>query len=175
MALGALIIVPPFVLLALIATPFLQKVSREIFTTLSAKSSYLIEALNGVRTVKSLAVEQTVRWHWEELLNKSVKSNFLGQVIQIRLQMFSSGIEALANTGLLWFGAWQVIHGNLTIGQLVAFNMLLGNIIHPFQRLAVLWNEIQEVVIAIERIHDVIAAEPEEDLHLSPRQSLPYL
>ncbi|QLE39986.1 ATP-binding cassette domain-containing protein [Nostoc sp. C052] len=175
MALGALIIVPPFVLLALIATPFLQRVSREIFTTFSAESSYLIEALTGVRTVKSLAVEQTVRWHWEELLNKSVKSNFLGQVIQIRLQMFSSVIETLANTGLLWFGAWQVIHGNLTIGQLVAFNMLLGNIIHPFQRLAVLWNEIQEVVIAIERIHDVIQAEPEEDLHLSPRQSLPNL
>ncbi|MEH1853594.1 MAG: ABC transporter transmembrane domain-containing protein [Nostoc sp.] len=175
MALGALIIVPPFVLLALIATPFLQRVSREIFTTFSAESSYLIEALTGVRTVKSLAVEQTVRWHWEELLNKSVKSNFLGQVIQIRLQMFSSVIETLANTGLLWFGAWQVIHGNLTIGQLVAFNMLLGNIIHPFQRLAVLWNEIQEVVIAIERIHDVIQAEPEEDLHLSSRQSLPNL
>ncbi|MDF5706642.1 MAG: ABC transporter transmembrane domain-containing protein [Nostoc sp. S4] len=175
MALGALIIVPPFVLLALIATPFLQRVSREIFTTFSAESSYLIEALTGVRSVKSLAVEQTVRWHWEELLNKSVKSNFLGQVIQIRLQMFSSVIETLANTGLLWFGAWQVIHGNLTIGQLVAFNMLLGNIIHPFQRLAVLWNEIQEVVIAIERIHDVIQAEPEEDLHLSPRQSLPNL
>lgn len=175
MALGALIIIPPFVLLALIATPFLQKVSREIFTNLSAESSYLIEALTGVRTVKSLAVEQTVRWHWEELLNKSVKSNFLGQVIQIRLQMFSSIIETLASTGLLWFGAWQVIHGNLTIGQLVAFNMLLANIIHPFQRLAVLWNEIQEVMIAIERIHDVIAAEPEEDLHLSPRQPLPNL
>ncbi|MBD2002726.1 MULTISPECIES: peptidase domain-containing ABC transporter [Cyanophyceae] len=175
MALGALVIVPPFVFLALIATPFLQKTSREIFNALAAESSYLIESLTGVRTVKSLAVEQTVRWHWEELLNKSVKSNFAGQVIGNRLHVFSSTIEALVTTGLLWFGALQVIQGQLTPGQLVAFNMLLGNVINPFQRLTVLWNEVQEVVIAIERIHDVIEAEPEEDLQHQSRQSLPQL
>ncbi len=175
MALLALVIVPPFILLALIATPFLQKTSRDIFNGFAAESSYLIEALTGIRTVKSLAVEQTVRWHWEELLNKSVKSNFAGQVIGNRLQIFSGTIEALVTTGLLWFGAWLVIQGELTPGQLVAFNMLLGNVIHPFQRLTVLWNELQEVVIAIERIHDVIEAEPEEDLQQQSRQSLPAI
>jgi ATP-binding cassette subfamily B protein len=173
MALLALLIIPPFVLLALIATPFLQKTSREIFNSLVGESSYLIEALTGVRTVKSLAVEQTVRWHWEELLNKSVKSNFAGQVIGNRLQIFSGAIEALVTTGLLWFGAGLVIQGELTPGQLVAFNMLLGNVIRPFQRLTVLWNQVQEVVIAIERIHDVIETEPEEDLQQQSRQSLP--
>ena len=173
MALLALLIIPPFVLLALIATPFLQKNSREIFNSLVGESSYLIEALTGVRTVKSLAVEQTVPWHWEELLNKSVKSNFAGQVIGNRLQILSGTIEAAVTTGLLWFGAGQVIQGELTPGQLVAFNMLLGNIIRPFQRLTVLWNQVQEVVIAIERIHDVIETEPEEDLQQQSRQTLP--
>lgn len=175
MALLTLVIVPPFVLLALIATPFLQKTSRKIFNTMAAESSYLIEALTGVRTVKSLAVEQTVRWHWEELLHKSVKNNFSGQVIGNRLQIFSSTIEALITAGLLWFGAWQVIQGELTPGQLVAFNMLLGNILNPFQRLTHLWNELQEVIIAVERIYDVIEAEPEEDLQYQSRQSLPQL
>jgi ATP-binding cassette subfamily B protein len=175
MALLALAIVPPFILLALIATPFLQKTSRDIFNAQAGESSYLIEGLTGVRTVKSLAVEQTVRWHWEELLNKSVKSKFAGQVIGNRLQVFSGTIEALVTTGLLWFGASLVIQGELTPGQLVAFNMLLGNVIHPFQRLTVLWNELQEVVIAIERIHDVIETEPEEDLQQQSRQSLPAI
>jgi ATP-binding cassette subfamily B protein len=175
MALLALLIVPPFVLLALVATPFLQKTSRQIFNTINAQRSYLIEALTGVRTVKSLAVEQTVRWHWEELLHKSVKNNFAGQVISNRLQIFSSTIEALITVGLLWFGAWLVIQGELTPGQLVAFNMLLGNILNPFQRLTVLWDELQEVIIAVERIYDVIEAEPEEDLQYQSRQSLPQL
>jgi len=173
MALLSLIIVPPFAVLALIATPFLQKISREIFSAVAKESSYLIEVLSGVRTVKATAVEQTVRWHWEELLNKEVKTNFSGQVIGNRLQIFSNTIEAVVTTILLWFGAWLVIQNQLTIGQLVAFNMLLGNIIRPFQRLTVLWNELQEVLIAVERINDVLDAEPEEDLQHQVRQSLP--
>ncbi|GCL38063.1 cyclic nucleotide-regulated ABC bacteriocin/lantibiotic exporter [Sphaerospermopsis reniformis] len=173
MALLALIIVPPFALLALIATPFLQRISREIFNAVNQESSYLIEALTGVRTVKATAVEQTVRWHWEELLNKEIKTNFSGQVIGNRLQIFSNTIEAIATTALLWFGAYLVIHNQLTVGQLVAFNMLLGNIINPFQRLIVLWNELQEVVIAVERINDVLDTEPEEDLQNQSRQNLP--
>ncbi len=172
MALLALIIIPPFFLLALIATPFLQKISREIFHAVTSESSYLIEVLTGVRTVKSTAVEQTVRWHWEELLHKEVKTSFSGQVISNSLQIFSNTIQAVATTVLLWYGAYLVIKNQLTIGQLVAFNMLLGNIISPFQRLTVLWNQLQEVVIATERINDVLDADPEEDLQHQIRQSL---
>jgi ATP-binding cassette subfamily B protein len=173
MALLVLVIVPPFVLLALITTPFLQRVSREIFNTYAAESSYLIESLTGIRTIKSMAIERTVRWHWEELFHKSIKTIFSGQVINNMLVIFSSTIEAVATTALLWFGAWQVIQNQLTIGQLVAFNMLLSNVIHPFQRLIVLWNQLQEVIIAVERINDVIDAEPEEDLERQTRQTLP--
>lgn len=175
MALLALVIVPPFALLAVIATPFLQRISREIFNAVANESSYLIEALTGVRTVKATAVEQTVRWHWEELLNKEIKTNFSGQVISNRLQIFSNTIQALVTTLLLWYGAYLVIQNQLTIGQLVAFNMLLGNIITPFQRLIVLWNQLQEVVIAVERINDVLDTEPEEDLQNQSRQNLPQI
>lgn len=175
MALLVLVIVPPFFLLALLATPFLQRISREIFKAVVTESSYLIESLSGVRTIKSMAVEQTVRWHWEELLNQEIKTSFSGQVISNRLQIFSNSIHAVATTALLWFGASLVIQNQLTIGQLVAFNMLLSNIIQPFQRLTVLWNDLQEVVIAVERINDVLDYEPEEDLHSSARQSLPQL
>jgi len=173
MALLVLVIVPPFALLALIATPFLQRVSREIFGAHNEETGYLIQSLTGIRTIKSMAVEMSVRWHWEELFGKSIKKTFSGQVIGNTLQIFSSTIEAVVSTGLLWFGAWLVIQNELTIGQLVAFNMLLGNVINPFQRLIVLWNELQEVLIAVERINDVIDAEPEEDLQSSTRQSLP--
>ncbi|BAZ85354.1 cyclic nucleotide-regulated ABC bacteriocin/lantibiotic exporter [Dolichospermum compactum NIES-806] len=173
MALLALLIVPPFFLLALIATPFLQKISREIFNANTNESSYLIEVITGVQTVKSIAVEQSVRWHWEELLQKEVKKSFSGQVIGNGLQIFSNTIEAVISTGLLWYGAHLVINNQLTIGQLVAFNMLLGNVISPFQRLSVLWNKLQEVIIALERINDVLDAEPEEDLQQQFKQYLP--
>ncbi len=169
-----LLIIPPFSLLAIVSTPFLRRISREIFGAVAKESSYLIEILSGIRTVKSTAVEQTVRWHWEELLNEEIKKIFSGQVISNRLQIFSSLIESLMTTALLWFGAWLVIQGQLTIGQLIALNMLLVNIISPFKRMVMLWNSYQEVVIAIERISDVLDTEAEENIQ-SSRQSLPPL
>jgi HlyB family type I secretion system ABC transporter len=175
LALLVLLIIPPFFLLALFATPFLQRISREIFTAMAKESSYLIESLTGIRTVKASAVEQSVRWRWEEFFSRSVQKTFVGQVISNRLQIFSNGIEAIATTTLLWYGASLVIQKELTIGQLVAFNMLLGNIIQPFQRLTVLWNQLQEVIIAVERINDVLEAEPEEDLLFQAKQTLPQI
>jgi len=175
LAMLVLVIVPPFMLLALIATPFIQRISREIFSAHATESSYLIESFNGIRTIKSMAVERTVRWRWEELFNKALKNTFSGQVINNVLVIFSSSIEAIATSTLLWYGAWLVIQNQLTIGQLVAFNMLLSYVIRPFQRLIVLWNQLQEVVIAVERIDDVIDAEPEEDLQNQSRQFLPEI
>ena len=168
-----LIIVPPFFFLALIATPFLRRISREIFAARNEQTKYLIQSLTGIRTVKALAVEQTVRWHWEELFGKSIKKTFSGEVISNVLFICSSTIQTLVTTSLLWFGVWQVINDELTIGQLVAFNMLKGNVISPFQRLTFVWNELQEIIIAIERLNDVIDAEPEEDLQTQQKASLP--
>jgi ATP-binding cassette subfamily B protein len=175
MALFSLAIVPPFILLALIATPFLRRISREVFNASAKENSYLIQSLTGIRSIRSMAIEQTVRWHWEELLNQLIKKTFAGQIISNQLQIFSSTIQTLVSTGLLWFGAWMVIQNQLTIGQLVAFNMLLGNVIQPFQRLIVLWNQLQEVIVSTERINDVLEAEPEEDLQHQSRQSLSAL
>jgi HlyB family type I secretion system ABC transporter len=175
LALLVLLVIPPFFLLALFATPFLQRISREIFSAIAQESSYLIESLTGIRTIKASAVEQSVRWRWEEFFSRSIQKNFMGQVISNRLQIFSNGIEAIATTTLLWYGASLVIQKELTIGQLVAINMLLGNIIRPFQRLTVLWNQLQEVLIAVERINDVLEAEPEEDLGIQVRQTLPRI
>jgi ATP-binding cassette subfamily B protein len=122
-----------------------------------------------------MAVEQLVRSNWEELFGESIRKNFSGQLISNTLQIISSLIQTLITVGLLWFGVWQVIHDELTIGQLIAFNMLLGNVIAPFNRLTMLWNELQEVLIAVERIEDVIDSPLEEDLQNSSRQSLPPL
>ncbi len=171
LALVTLISIPPFLILTFASTPFLKKMSREIFNASNDENSYLIEALNGVRTVKSMAVEKSVRWNWEERLNKEIKQTYRGQIMGIKIQMISSTINTISSTALIWIGASLVISGEFTIGQLFAFNMLSANVISPFQRLAGLWNSLQEVGIAIERLCDVIEAKPEEDRD-DPRQDL---
>jgi ATP-binding cassette, subfamily B, bacterial HlyB/CyaB len=163
MSLMAFIIVPILTLITLIATPFLQRISREIFNAKTVEGSYLIEALSGIGTIKSMGIERSVRWHWEDLFNKSIKTNFSGQMIRERLRLSSSLVEAIVTRTVFLFGVWLVIQEQLTIGQLIAFNMLLGTVISPFQRLISLWNDFQEVLISMERINDVIDTEPEED------------
>ena len=174
LALVTLISIPPFLILTFASTPFLKKMSREIFNASNAENSYLIEALNGVRTVKSMSVEKSVRWSWEERLNQEIKQTYRGQIMGIKIQMISSTINTFSSTALIWIGASLVISGEFTIGQLFAFNMLSANVISPFQRLAGLWNNLQEVGIAIERLCDVIEAKPEEDIdeHRQPLDKL---
>ncbi len=171
LALVTLISIPPFLILNFASTPFLKRMSREIFNASNEENSYLIEALNGVRTVKSMSVEKSVRWEWEERLNKEIKQSYRGQMMGIKIQIISSIINTISSTAMIWIGASLVIAGEFTIGQLFAFNMISANVISPFQRLAGLWNHLQELGIAIERLCDVIEAKPEEDGE-SSRQSI---
>ncbi len=172
MALVALLTVPPFFILVFSSTGILRRISNEMFYAGAEESSYLIQSLTGIRSIRSMGVEQTVRWKWEELLNNVVKKGFFAQIIGNRLGIISSSINLLSSTALMWYGASMVIHQQLTIGQLVAFNMLLGNVLGPFQRLALLWNGLQEIMISTERINDILEAKPEEDLENHPRQSI---
>jgi HlyB family type I secretion system ABC transporter len=170
-----LAVVPPFFILAFASTGILRRMSREIFNAGAEQSSYLIQSLTGIRSIRSMAIEHTVRWRWEELLNTVVKKGFTAQIIGIRLQVIGGGIDTLTSALLLWYGAWLVINQELTIGQLIAFNMLKGYVISPFKRLALVWNQLQEIFISVERINDVLQAEPEEDLLSSPRKPLKKL
>ncbi len=170
-----LLIVPPFFILALASTSILRKMSREIFNAGAEQNSYLIQSLTGIRSVRSMAIEHTVRWKWEELLNNVIKKSFRAQIIGTRLQIISGSIDTISSTALLWFGAYLVIQNQLTIGQLIAFNMLMGNVISPFKRLSGVWNQFQEIMISTERINDVLEAEPEENLLASPRRHISKL
>ena len=169
----ALIGIPFFAIITLFFTPFLLRISREDFSAAAKASSYLIEVLTGIVTIKSMGVERNVRWRWEDLVNESVKISFASTMIRERLQISTSTIEVLASQCTLIFGVWLVIQDQLTIGQLVAFNMLVGNVISPFQRLISLWNDFQEILVAVERIDDVINVPPEEDLGDPQLASLP--
>ncbi len=175
MTLLGLIVVPIYLVITLISAPILRRISRLIFNAKTAERSYLIEALTGINTIKSMGIERTVRWRWEDLFNTSIKINFSGRLFNIYLGVFSDTVDAVVSSVLLWFGAWQVIQDQLTIGQLVAFNMLLGNVLSPFERLIGLWDDLQEIFVATERLDDVINEAPEEEWQNQIRHPIPPL
>jgi HlyB family type I secretion system ABC transporter len=163
-----LLLIPPILLLTLAATPMLRQISREVFKETTDQSSVLVEMMTGINTIKSVASEQELRWRWEDHLTRQMNTQFRGQKLGIKLQAMSGLINAMGSTAMLWYGATLVIQNQLTIGQFVAFNMMMGYVISPVVALANLWDELQDVLISVERLDDVFDAKPES----SPDQSL---
>jgi len=155
-------LIPPIVLLTLAATPLLKQLSREIFSATAEQNSLVVEMLSGITTVKSVAAEQEVRWRWEDRLTGMLNIQFKGQKLGIKLEMAGGLINALGSAVLLWYGALLVIQDQLTIGQFVAFNMMIGSVIGPVLAVVGVWDELQEVLISVERLNDVFATKPEE-------------
>lgn len=156
-------LIPPIVILTLVATPWLRKVSREIFNASATENSLLVEMLTGVATVKAAAAEREIRWRWEDRFTNALNSQFQGQKLANGLQATGGLIYTLGNTALLWYGATLVIQNQLTIGQFVAFNMMIGNVINPVLSVVGLWDEMQEVLISVERLNDVFTTPTEEN------------
>jgi ATP-binding cassette, subfamily B, bacterial HlyB/CyaB len=156
-----LLLIPPILLLTLAATPLLRQISREVFKETTDQSSVLVEMMTGINTIKAVASEREIRWRWEDHLTRQMNTQFRGQKLGIKLQAMSGLINTLGGTALLWYGATLVIQDQLTIGQFVAFNMMMGYVISPVVALANLWDELQDVLISVERLDDVFEATPE--------------
>jgi HlyB family type I secretion system ABC transporter len=152
----------PLILLTIIASPFLRQVSREIFAEAAKQNSSLVEMLTGVSTVKAAAAEHELRWRWEDHVTSTINTQLRGYKLGIALQIISGLINTVGSTALLWYSASLVILGELSIGQLVAFNMLIGNVVGPVMSLVGLWDELQEVMVSVERLDDIFNTEPEE-------------
>lgn len=162
LALLVLALLPPIIILTVIASPFLRRISRQIFHEAAKQNSSLVEMLTGIATVKATGAERDLRWQWEDHLTSQFNAQFRGQKFSNGLQGVSSAINTLGSTALLWYGATLVIQDQLSIGQFVAFNMMIGNVIGPVLSLVGLWDEFQEVLVSVERLDDIFTATPEE-------------
>jgi ATP-binding cassette, subfamily B, bacterial HlyB/CyaB len=170
LAILVICMIPPFAILTLIATPFMKRVSRSMFKAESEENSLSVEIMNGISTIKSTASEQDLRWRWEEKLVNLLNQRFKYQNLANHVNLAGGMIQTIASTALLWYGASLVIQNQLTIGQFVAFNMLIGNVISPMLAVIGVWDEFQEVLIAIERLNDIFETRP-EDLRVTKKSS----
>ena len=148
--------VPCYALVAWITTPILQRRIEAMFRDGAVNNAFLTESLTGIETVKALALEPQLIRRWEAQTRDFVTSNFLVQ----RLMQISGGlVQAIQRVTLvlvLWFGARMVIGLELSIGQLIAFNMMAAHVSEPITRLAGLWREYVQARVSIDRLGDVL-------------------
>lgn len=159
----ALAFLPGYVILTIVVTPIFKRQYREAFEKSAEADSQMVESVTGVGTVKATAAERRVRWKLEGLIVQSLNVQFRSALSGMATISIGNMIQTLNVVFLFWYGARLVINGELSVGQLVAFNVLVVSLTRPILSLVDLWREFQEINIALERLNDVFDAKPEED------------
>ncbi|MFZ6724289.1 type I secretion system permease/ATPase [Undibacterium sp. MH2W] len=152
---------PVYIALSMIFTPILRERLNDKFNKSAENQSFLVETLSGIDTVKAMAVEPRWQQKWEKQLAAYVSAGLSTN----NISMVASGgvtlVSKLVTAAIMWIGATLVVDGKLTVGQLIAFNMLSGQISTPILRLAQLWNDFQQIGISMGRLGDILNARTE--------------
>jgi ATP-binding cassette subfamily B protein len=103
-----------------------------------------------------------VRLKWEKKYVKALETQYRAQAFHIWVGLASQLLNAAVTIAILWVGANLVLSRELTIGQLIAFNALMGSVLAPLMGLVGLWNLLNDAGVAMERLGDVLDMEPEQ-------------
>jgi len=165
---------PLYAILSVVITPIIRTRLNEKFRRGAENQSFLVETISGIQTVKALAVEPPLQRRWDEQLAGYVSAGFKATSLITIAGQIASFIQKATTMAILWTGAYLVIDGDLSIGQLIAFNMLASQVTGPLLRLVNLWQEFQQVGISIQRLGDVLNSRPESSYNPT-RTTLPQV
>lgn len=170
-----LLSIPFYVILSLFFTPILRARIDERFRRGAENQCFLVEAVSGVETVKSLAsrIQQMQRGgnnssaaYVSSGFRASHINNIAGQLVQL--------VQKTTLALTLWIGASLVMKGELSVGQLIAFNMLSGRVTQPILRLSQLWQNFQQAKISMDKLSDILNNPAENPANLS-KGSMPAI
>ncbi|MCE4052355.1 type I secretion system permease/ATPase [Pseudomonas sp. Au-Pse12] len=164
---------PLYVLVSMFVTPLLRARLQDSFSRGAENQAFLVETVNGIDTVKSMAVEPQVARKWDNQVAAYVSAGFKTQILSTIANESVSLIGKFVTVATLWLGARLVIEGQLSVGELIAFNMLAGRVSGPIMRLAQLWTSFQQTGVSVQRLGDILNSRTE--LSQATRSALPPL
>ena len=169
-----LVMIPLFVILNLIVAPIFKRMINDRFLIGSENRSFLIETITGIHTVKASSVENSFIRRYEEMLARLVKASF--DVVNLANIANSIGtfLFSMFNLAILWVGAYNVMEGEITVGELIAFQMIAGQLIAPIMRLINQSQYFQQIRVSMERLADIMDEDTEPAFNPS-RTTLPSL
>ena len=169
-----LIMIPVFALLNIIVAPIFKRMINDKFLIASENRSFLIETITGINTVKASSVEGNFIRRYEEMLARLVKASFNVVNLANIANSIGSFFLSLFNLVILWVGAYYVMEGEITVGELIAFQMIAGQLIAPIMRLINQWQQFQQIRVSMERLSDIMDEDIEPTFNPS-RTTLPNL
>ena len=166
--------IPFYLILSIFITPILRKRLDDKFNRGAENQAFLVESITGVETLKAMAVEPQMQRRWEEQLAGYVGASFKAANLGNIAGQTAGFINKVTTVLILWIGATLVMKGELSVGQLIAFNMLAGRVSGPILRLVQLWQDFQQAGLSVRRLGDILNTKPEPGYNPG-RASLPSL
>lgn len=139
-----------------------KKINEKQMEDNAQVTSYLVETLNGIETVKAFHAEDKAQAKTDKLFVKLLKSVFKGGIIMNAQQTLTSAISTIGGTVILWVGVVNVLDGNMTLGSLITFNALLAYFLDPVKNLINLQPTMQTAIVAAERLAEILDLELEK-------------
>ena len=156
------------------ATPLFRQRLDEKFARGAENQAFLVESVTGVETLKAMAVEPQMQHRWEQQLAGYVSASFRVISLNNTASQTIQLISKLVTAAILYVGAKLVIDGSLTIGELVAFNMLASRVSGPVLRLAQMWQDFHQARLSVARLGDILNT-PVEPTFSPGRSALPAM
>ncbi len=147
---------PFYIALSIFITPILKHRLDEKFHYGAVNQAFLTETITGMQTVKTQALEPQMQRRWEGQLADYITSSFRAQNLNNVANQFAGFVSKITTLFIIWWGAHLVIAGALTVGQLVAFNMIAGRVTAPILKLVQLWQDFQQAGISLKRLGDIL-------------------
>ena len=139
----------------------IKKINRKIMEMNSKVTSQFVETINGIETIKAFNQEKNEETKTDKLYKKFLKKIFNGGILSLSQQTVTMFVAVVGELVILWVGTACVIKGNLTLGELITFNALLGYFINPIKNLINLQPSIQTAVVAADRLGEILDIAPE--------------
>lgn len=149
-------------IVVLLMGPFRRRL-LSLYEAEAARQALLVETVHGMRTVKSLAMEPLQGRQWDDRCAQSTQMRFDVEKISAGAQSITGLLEKLMTLGIIGLGALDVFSGEMTIGALVAFNMLAGRVSGPLVQMVTMVHEYQEVALAVKMLGEVMNQKPERE------------
>jgi subfamily B ATP-binding cassette protein HlyB/CyaB len=165
---------PLYIAISALATPLFRSRLDEKFRRGAENQAFLVESVTGIETLKAMAVEPQMQRRWEEQLAGYVSASFRVTSLGNSASQLVQFISKVVTASILYFGAKLVISGTLSVGELVAFNILAGRVSTPVLRLAQVWQDFHQARLSIARLGDILntTAEP---AYAAARAALPAI
>lgn len=137
-------------------------VQRKAMEQSAELEAHLVESVSGVATLKSFAAESSARRKTEQKFVKVIKTGFRGAMLGMAASTIGGLVSSFAGLFVLWYGGQQVIEHELSLGQLMFFNSLLGYLLGPMERISEVNVAIQDALIALDRLSETLDLDPEQ-------------